>query len=169
MAAGNVVTVVGNVTRDPELRYTPSGASVCNFSLAWNNRYERNGQQVEQVSYFDVVVWREQAENVAASLTKGMRVVVTGRLDQRSWDDAQTGAKRSKVELVADEVGPSLRWASAEIRRNERNDGGGGYGGGNYGGGAPQQGGGAPQGGAPMGGGAPQQGQPEYNYDEEPF
>ncbi len=155
MAAGNVVTVVGNVTRDPELRYTPSGASVCNFSVAWNNRYERNGEQVEQVSYFDVVVWREQAENVASTVSKGMRVIVSGRLDQRSWEDAQTGGRRSKVELIADEVGPSLRWASAEVNRNERSD--------NFGGGAPA--GGAPQGG-PAGGGYQS---PEYNYDEEPF
>jgi len=162
MAAGNIVNVVGNVTRDPELRYTPSGASVCNFSIAWNNRYERNGQQVEQVSYFDVTVWREQAENVAASVSKGMRVMVQGRLDQRSWDDQQTGAKRSKVEIIADEVAPSLRWASAEISRNERNDnfgGGGNYGGG---GGVPQQ---QPQQGAQGG----QQNSPPPNYDEEPF
>lgn len=159
MAAGNIVNIVGNVTRDPELRYTPSGASVCNFSIAWNNRYERNGQQIENVSYFDVVVWREQAENVASSITKGMRVMVTGRLDQRSWDDQQTGAKRSKVEIVADEVAPSLRWASAQITRNERNDnfgGGGGYGGG---------GGGAPAAAPPAGGPAA----PPPNYDEEPF
>lgn len=156
MAAGNVVSITGNVTRDPELRYTPSGAAVVNFSIAWNNRYDRNGQQVEQVSYFDVVAWREQAENVASSVTKGMRVMVTGRLDQRSWDDQQTGAKRSKVEIVADEVAPSLRWASAQITRNERSDNFGG-GGGNFGGGAPQQA--APSGPAP----AP------ANYDEEPF
>jgi len=158
MAAGNVVSVTGNVTRDPELRYTPSGAAVVNFSIAWNNRYDRNGQQVEQVSYFDVVAWREQAENVASSVTKGMRVMVTGRLDQRSWDDQQTGAKRSKVEIVADEVAPSLRWASAEVTRNERSDNfGGGGGGGNYGGGAPQQ--------AAASGPAPA----PANYDEEPF
>lgn len=174
MAIGNQITIIGNVTRDPELRYTPSGMSVCNFSVAWNRRYERNGEQVEKVSFFDVDVWREQAENVAASLTKGMRVMVSGYMEQDTWDDQQTGAKRSKFKLVADEVAPSLRWASAEVSRNERSDnfggGGGNYGGG--GGGGQQMGGGQPQGGQQMGGGQPQGGQPQgqnYNYDEEPF
>ena len=172
---GNVVTVIGNVTRDPELRYTPNGSSVASFGVAWNRRYERNGEQIEDVSYFDITCWASLADNVAASITKGTRVVVTGRLDQRSWE-GQNGEKRSKVEITADDVAPSLRWASAEIRRNERTDNFGGGGGGNYGGGAPQGGtpqGGAPQGGAPQGGqqsGAPEGGpQPQYNYDEEPF
>ena len=160
MAFGNTVNIVGNVTRDPELRYTPSGASVTNFSVAWNRRYERNGQQVEEVSFFDVVCWGSLADNVAASLSKGMRVVVTGRLDQRSWETPQ-GEKRSKIEITADDVAPSLRWASAEIARNPRDDNFGG-GGGNFGGGggAPMQNQPAPQAAAP---------QPDYNYDEEPF
>jgi len=98
MAAGNTVTVVGNVTRDPELRYTPSGASVVNFGVAWNRRYERNGQQIEDVSFFDITCWSNLADNVAASITKGTRVIVTGRLDQRSWE-GQNGEKRSKVEI----------------------------------------------------------------------
>ena len=177
MAIGNVITVVGNVTRDPELRYTPGGMSVCTFSVAWNRRYERNGEQIERVSFFDVDVWREQAENVAASVQKGMRVIVTGYMEQDTWDDQQTGQKRSKFKLVADEVAPSLRWASAEVTRNERSGNfgggggnyGGGGGGGDFGGGAPQgqpMGGGGPQGGPPQGGGQPQQ---NYNYDEEPF
>ena len=165
MAFGNTVNIVGNVTRDPELRYTPSGASVTNFSVAWNRRYERNGQQVEEVNFFDIVCWGSLADNVASSLTKGARVMVTGRLDQRSWETPQ-GEKRSKVEITADDVAPSLRWASVEIARNPRDDnfgGGGGGGGGNFGG----------------GGGAPTQNQPaqpaaappqqDYNYDEEPF
>ena len=117
MAFGNTVNIVGNVTRDPELRYTPSGASVTNFSVAWNRRYERNGQQVEEVNFFDIVCWGSLADNVASSLTKGARVMVTGRLDQRSWETPQ-GEKRSKVEITADDVAPSLRWASVEIARN---------------------------------------------------
>jgi len=163
MAFGNTVQIVGNVTRDPELRYTPSGASVTNFSIAWNRRYERNGQQVEEVSFFDVVCWGTLADNVAASISKGVRVIVEGRLDQRSWETPQ-GDKRSKVEITADEVSPSLRWASVEVSRNPRDDNfGGGGGGGDFGG----------------GGGAPAQNQPsqqasappqqDYNYDEEPF
>lgn len=163
MAFGNTVNIVGNITRDPELRYTPSGASVTNFSVAWNRRYERNGEQVEEVSYFDIVCWGSLADNVAASLTKGNRVLVTGRLDQRSWETPQ-GDKRSKVEITADDVAPSLRWASAEVARNPRTDNFGGP----PAGGAPQ--GGGPQGGAPQGsapgGPAPAQ---NYNYDEEPF
>jgi len=152
MAFGNTVNIVGNVTRDPELRYTPSGASVTNFSVAWNRRYERNGQQVEEVSFFDVVCWGSLADNVAASLVKGNRVMVTGRLDQRSWETPQ-GDKRSKIEITADDVAPSLRWASVEIARNPRDD--------NFGGGGPVQNQPSQQASAP-----PQQ---DYNYDEEPF
>ena len=158
MAFGNTVNIVGNITRDPELRYTPNGASVANFSVAWNRRYERGGEQVEEVSYFDVTCWGSLAENVASSLGKGTRVMVSGRLDQRSWETPQ-GEKRSKIEITADDVAPSLRWASAEVNRNPRDDGFGGGGGGNFGG----------------GGGAPQQNRPapapapDYNYDEEPF
>ena len=168
MAFGNNVQVVGNVTRDPELRYTPSGASVTNFSIAWNRRYERNGQQVEDVNFFDIVCWGTLADNVAASITKGVRVIVEGRLDQRSWETPQ-GEKRSKIEIPADEVSPSLRWASVEVARNPRDDnfGGGGGGGGNFsgGGGAPMQNQ-PPQQAAPAAAPAPQQ---DYNYDEEPF
>ena len=168
MAFGNNVQVVGNVTRDPELRYTPSGASVTNFSIAWNRRYERNGQQVEDVNFFDIVCWGTLADNVAASITKGVRVIVEGRLDQRSWETPH-GEKRSKIEITADEVSPSLRWASVEVARNPRDDnfGGGGGGGGNFsgGGGAPMQNQ-PPQQAAPAAAPAPQQ---DYNYDEEPF
>lgn len=158
MALGNTVNIVGNVTRDPELRYTPNGASVANFSVAWNRRYERNGQQVEEVSFFDVVCWGSLADNVSASLTKGTRVMVAGRLDQRSWETPQ-GEKRSKVEITADDVAPSLRWASVEVTRNPRDDNFGGGGGGGYGGGAPAAN-------TPPQSSAPQQ---DYNYDEEPF
>lgn len=149
MAFGNTVNIVGNITRDPELRYTPNGASVTTFGVAWNRRYERGGQQVEEVSFFDVTCWGSLADNVAASLTKGTRVMVTGRLDQRSWE-TQQGDKRSKVEIVADDVAPSLRWASVEVTRNPRDD---------FGGGAPA-GASAP---------TPQAPPPDYNFDEEPF
>jgi single-strand DNA-binding protein len=129
MANGNTVELIGNITRDPELRFTPSGAAVANFGLAVNRRWrnQQTNEWDEQVSFFDVVCWRELAENVAESLTKGSRVIVTGRLDQRSWETDQ-GEKRSKVEVVADEVGPSLRWATAQVTRNERRDGGSGGG-----------------------------------------
>ena len=124
MAFGNTVSIVGNATRDPELRFTPSGTPVCTFGVAWNRRYERNGEQVEGVSFFDVTCWSSLAENVAESVTKGARVIVHGRLDQQTWD-APDGSSRSKVEIVADEVAPSLRWASAQVNRNERREGNG--------------------------------------------
>jgi len=129
MANGNNVELIGNITRDPELRFTPSGAAVANFGLAVNRRWQnrQTNEWEEQVSFFDIVAWRELAENVAESLTKGSRVMVTGRLDQRSWE-TDNGEKRSKVEVVADEVGPSLRWATAQVTRNERRDGGSGGG-----------------------------------------
>lgn len=117
MAYGNHVSIIGNATRDPELRYTPSGASVTNFSVAWNRRYEKNGQQHEETSFFDVVCWGSLADNVAASITKGTRVEVSGRLDQRTYQ-TKNGENRSKVEIVADEVSPSLRWATVEVQRN---------------------------------------------------
>ena len=129
MANGNTVELIGNITRDPELRFTPSGAAVANFGLAVNRRWrnQQTNEWDEQVSFFDVVCWRELAENVAESLTKGSRVMVSGRLDQRSWE-TDNGEKRSKVEVVADEIGPSLRWATAQVTRNERRDGGSGGG-----------------------------------------
>src|SRR5918998_5604320 len=120
MATNNVVTLVGNITDDPELRFTPSGAAVANFTVAVNRRYKNNEGQWEDKldGFFRCNVWADQAENAAESLQKGTRVLVTGRLQQRSWED-NDGNKKSKVEIVADEVGPSLRWASAEITKNE--------------------------------------------------
>ena len=152
----NTVTLVGTVTRDPELRFTPSGAANASFGLAVNRRWQNRQTQEweEQVSFFDVVCWREMAENVSESLTKGARVVVTGRLDQRSWDDKNTGDKRSKVEVVADEIAPSLRWATAQVTRNERRSDGG----------SPRP--------APAAAPAPTDNQAAsagYGYDEEPF
>ena len=121
MDIDNNVSVTGNVTRDPELRFTQGGMAVASFGLAWNKR-KQDGE--EEVSFFDVTCFRSLAENVAESITKGTRVVVAGTLSQRSWE-TQDGDKRSKVEIVADEVAPSLRWASADIRRNEFKGGGG--------------------------------------------
>ena len=130
MANGNTVELIGNVTRDPELRFTPNGAAVANFGLAVNRRWrnQKTNEWEEQVSFFDVVCWRELAENASESLTKGTRVMVSGRLDQRSWEDPKDWSKRSKVEVVADEIGPSLRWATAQVSKNERREGGSGGG-----------------------------------------
>jgi single-strand DNA-binding protein len=126
MANGNNVTLVGNVTRDPELRFNASGLSMATFGLAVNRRWpdRQSGEWQEATSFFDVVCWRELADNVAASIPKGSRVVVTGRMEQRSWD-TENGEKRSKIEVIADEVGPSLRWATAQITKNERKQAGG--------------------------------------------
>ena len=165
----NSVTLVGNVTRDPELRFTPSGQAVATFGLAVNRRWQnrQNNEWEEQVSFFDVKCWAQMAENVSESLARGSRVVVSGRLEQRSWESEQ-GEKRSKVEVVADEIAPSLKWATATVTKNERREGQGGQGGGgNYQGGS---GGGtsrpaANQPSAPTGG----SGGGGYNDDEEPF
>jgi single-strand DNA-binding protein len=122
--ADNTVTLIGNITRDPELRFTPSGQAVASFGLAvnrmWNDR--NSGERKEQTSFFDIVCWAQLGENVSASVQKGARVIVSGRLEQRSWESEQ-GEKRSKVEVIADEVGPSLRWATADITKNQRRDG----------------------------------------------
>jgi single-strand DNA-binding protein len=127
----NTVTLVGNITRDPELRFTPSGQAVATFGLAVNRRYQKNGQWEEQTSFFNVTAWGTLGENASNSLQKGARVLVSGRLEQRSWE-TQEGDKRSVVEVVADEIGPSLRWATVDITKNERREGGesGGGGGG---------------------------------------
>lgn len=119
----NSVTLVGNITRDPELRFTPSGQPVATFGIAVNRRFQRNGQWEEQTSFFNVTAWASLGENVAHSLQKGARVILSGRLEQRSYE-TQDGEKRSVVEVIADEVGPSLRWATAEIVKNERREGG---------------------------------------------
>ena len=121
MSNGNSVTMVGNVTRDPELRFTPSGQPTATFGLAVNRRWQNRQTQEweEQTSFFDVVCWRELAENACESIKRGARVIVTGRLDQRSWETSE-GEKRSKIEITADEIGPSLRWATAQVTKNER-------------------------------------------------
>jgi single-strand DNA-binding protein len=117
----NTSTLSGNLTRDPEIRYSKDGQASATFGLAVNRRWQPRGSDTweEATSFFDVVCWRELAENVALSLVKGARVIVSGRLEQHSWA-AETGERRSRVEVTADEVGPSLRFATVEISRNER-------------------------------------------------
>lgn len=121
MAYDNTVTITGNMTRDPELRFTQGGQANASFGVAVNRRWQNRvtNAMEEATSFFDVVCWGTLAENVAASLTRGTRVVVSGRLDQRSWE-TQEGEKRSKVEITAEEVCPSLRWATVEISKNNR-------------------------------------------------
>jgi single-strand DNA-binding protein len=128
--ADSTVTIVGNITRDPELRYTGSGRSVTTFGVAVNRRWQnrQSGEWEEQVSFFNISAWGDLGENAAASCPKGTRVIVTGRLEQRSYE-TQQGEKRSVVEIVADEIGPSLRWAQANVNRTERSSGDGAQGG----------------------------------------
>ena len=153
MAPGNTVNIVGNATRDPELRYTPSGQTVATFGLAVNRRWQNRQTQEweEQTSFFDIKCWAQMAENVSESVQRGTRVIVTGRLEQRSWEN-DNGEKRSKIEVVADEIAPSLRWATAQVTKIERNAASGG--------GASSSGGG--------GGSRPVANEPT-NYGEEPF
>ena len=131
MAQDNTVTLTGNLTKDPELRYTTGGRGVASFGLAVNRRYQVNGEWQEQVSFFNVVAWADLGENAAASLHKGNRIVVTGRLEQRSFETRE-GEKRNVTEVIADDLGPSLRWAQAQVERISRDsaDGGGFSGGG---------------------------------------
>ena len=152
--ADSTVTIVGNITREPELRFTTGGKGVATFGVAVNRRYQQNGEWQEKVSFFNVTAWDSLGENAAASLTKGNSVIVTGRLEPREYEKKE-GEKRSIVEIVADEIGPSLRWARAEIERIAR-DGGASGGSGNAGnrGGSSSSGGRAPD--------------PVYG-DEEPF
>ena len=153
MANDNSVFVIGNCTRDPELRFTNSGKAVASFGVAWSTRRRTESGTWEDgdTSFFDVTCWDQLAENVCESIQKGVRVVINGRLQQRSWENNE-GEKRSKVEIVADDVSPSLRWATAQVQRNEKRGGGDFAGGGGRGG---SSGGGG-------GGGS-------YNEDEEPF
>ena len=134
--ADSTVTLVGNLTRDPELRFTQGGRAIATLGMAVSRRYQVNNEWQEQTSFFNVVAWGQLGENAASTLQKGTRVLVTGRLEQRSYE-TQDGDKRSVVEVVADEIGPSLRWATATIDRNDRREApGGGSGGGSTGGSA---------------------------------
>ncbi len=118
----NSVTLIGNLVDDPELRFTPSGVAMAKIRMAVNRRWRgQDGEWQENTSFFGGTVWREQAEQVAESLQKGMRIIVSGRLEQRSWETEQ-GDKRSIVEIQIDEVGPSLRWATATVNRTQRSD-----------------------------------------------
>ena len=161
--ADNTITLVGNITDDPELRFTPTGRPVANFTVAVNRRTRtQDGQWEDKLDgFFRCNAWADMAENVAESLTKGSRVLVTGRLQQRSWEDPD-GNKRSAVEIQVDEVGPSLRWATASVTRSSRSGsggGGGGGGGGDWG----NRGGGSGGGGGSWG--QPPQGQPQGGGD----
>ncbi len=156
MAQDNTVTITGNATRDPELRFTPSGQAVTSFGVAVNRRWQNRQTQEweEATSFIDVTCWAQLAENVAESVGRGARVTVHGRLEQRSWETPD-GDKRSKVEIVADDVAASLRWATVQITKNERSTQGGAGSGGGGGGGASSR-------------AVPNQ-PPDYDHDEEPF
>ena len=145
MAGETTITVIGNLTNDPELRFTPSGSAVANFTIASTPRtFDRQSNEWKdgETLFLRASVWREAAENVAESLTKGMRVIVTGRLKSRSYETKE-GEKRTVIELEVDEIGPSLRYANAKVNRTQRSGGqggggfGGGHGGGGFGGGNP--------------------------------
>jgi len=186
MAGDTVITVIGNITGDPELRFTPSGAAVANFTVASTPRaFDRQSNEWKdgETLFMRCSVWRDAAENVAESLQRGTRVIVTGRLKSRSYETKE-GEKRTVIEMEVDEVGPSLRYATAKVNKTQR----GGGGGGGFGGGGQQGGGwsGGQQGGqqedpwatGPAGGpqGAPQQGGQQGgwgggapSYDEPPF
>lgn len=194
MAGETVITVVGNLVDDPELRFTPSGAAVANFRIASTPRTfdkQSNEWKDGDALFLSCAVWRQAAENVAESLQKGMRVVVQGRLKQRQYETRE-GEKRTVVELEVEEVGPSLKYATAKVARVSRGGGGGGggYNAGGGGGGGYNSGGGAPAddpwatgpagGGQPSGGGRPPQqgggapandpwGAPGVGSDDPPF
>ena len=136
MAGETVITVVGNLTADPELRYTQNGLAVANFTIASTPRtFDRasNDWKDGEALFLRASVWRDFAEHVAGSLTKGSRVIATGRLKQRSYETKE-GEKRTVIELEVDELGPSLRYATAKVTRASRGEGGGGFGGGGGGG-----------------------------------
>lgn len=132
MAGETVITVVGNLTSDPELRFTPSGSAVASFTIASTPKtFDKQSNEFKdgETLFLRAAVWREAAGNVAESLTKGTRVVAQGRLKSRSFETKE-GDKRTVMELEVDEIGPSLRWASAKVTRAERKNNGGGFGGG---------------------------------------
>ena len=189
MAGDTVITIIGNITGDPELRFTPSGAAVANFTVASTPRaFDRQSNEWKdgETLFMRCSVWRDAAENVAESLQRGTRVIVSGRLKSRSYETKE-GEKRTVIEMEVDEVGPSLRYATAKVNKTQRGGGGGaGFGGpggggqqgGGWGGGQQQE---DPWATGPSGGAA-QQGQPQTggqqgggwgggapSYDEPPF
>src|SRR4051794_17590602 len=138
MAGETTITVVGNLTDDPELRFTPSGAAVANFTVASTPRFldkQTNEWKDGDALFLRCSIWRQAAENVAESLQRGARVIVQGRLKQRSYETKE-GEKRTVYEIDVDEVGPSLRYATAKVVKGQRGGGGGGGGGGGFGGGS---------------------------------
>lgn len=170
MAAGDInVTVVGNLTNDPELRFTPSGAAVASFTVATSSRLldkTTNEWKDGDPTYLRCSVWRQYAENVAESLTKGTRVIVSGKLKQRSFETRE-GEKRTVMEVEVEDVGPALRFATAKVNRVQRSDGGfagGGQGGDQFGGQFGSQGNGNEPANDPWATGAP-----AANFDEPPF
>ena len=139
MANDTTITIIGNLTDDPELRFTPNGAAVANFTVASTPRFldkTTNEWKDGDALFLRCSIWRQAAENVAESLTRGARVIVQGRLKQRSYETKE-GEKRTVYEVEVDEVGPSLKYATAKVNKIQRNGGGGGFGGG-----APSGGGG---------------------------
>ena len=123
--ADNTITLVGNLTSDPELRFTTTGRGVASFGIAVNRRYQVNNEWQEQTSFFNVTAWGELGENAAASLTKGARIVVTGRLEQSEYTTS-AGDKRTSLKDIADDLGPSLRWATATVERTTKKHNAGG-------------------------------------------
>jgi len=179
VAGDTTITVVGNLTADPELRFTPSGAAVANFTVASTPRiYDRQSGEWKdgEALFLRCNIWREAAENVAESLTRGARVIVTGRLKQRSFETRE-GEKRTVVEVEVDEIGPSLRYATAKVNKASRSGGGGGGFGSGSGSGSGGGGGGSRPAPAPTGGGsgddpwgsAPASGSFGGGDDEPPF
>ncbi len=172
MAGDTTITVVGNLTADPELRFTPSGAAVANFTVASTPRiYDRQSGEWKdgEALFLRCNIWREAAENVAESLTRGSRVIVTGRLKQRSFETRE-GEKRTVFEVEVDEIGPSLRYATAKVNKASRSGGGGG----GFGGGGSRGGGGGSSEAAPAKaddpwGSAPASGSFSGSDDEPPF
>ncbi|MDP8959576.1 MAG: single-stranded DNA-binding protein [Actinomycetota bacterium] len=121
--ATNTITLVGNLVEDPELRFTPSGVAMARLRLAVNRNWRnQNGEWQEDTSFFSATCWQDVAEHVAESLEKGSRVIVTGRLEQRSWETGD-GERRSTVEVRVDDIGPSLRWATASVTKTPRSGG----------------------------------------------
>jgi len=178
VAGDTVITVIGNLTADPELRFTPSGAAVANFTVASTPRsFDRQTNEWKdgEALFLRCNIWREAAENVAESLTRGARVIVSGRLKQRSFETRE-GEKRTVVELEVDEIGPSLKYATAKVNKASRSGGGGGGFGGGGGSRQPaaaQSGGGSASGGSAGGedpwGSAPASGSFAGGDDEPPF
>ena len=170
MAGDTIITVVGNLTADPELRFTPSGAAVANFTVASTPRiYDRQSGEWKdgEALFLRCNIWREAAENVAESLTRGSRVIVTGRLKQRSFETRE-GEKRTVFEVEVDEIGPSLRYATAKVNKASRSGGGGGGFGGGGGGSRGGGGGSEPKQDDPWGS-APAAGSLAGGDDEPPF